>query len=108
MRMTVSALTSPGSPRPCLEQKDEDGDTQLVGLSCFRRLGTHLFHELAHFREVARRALCDPDFIALRSLFDIAEELLVGPLFPSFSDRRLDPLPDAKEFPDVLEEQVIV
>jgi hypothetical protein len=67
-----------------------------------------LFHELAHFREVARRALFDPGFIALRSLFHIGEELLVGPLFPSFSDRRLDPLSDAEEFPAGLEEQVIV
>src|SRR5713101_6086224 len=98
MRMTVPALTSPGSPRPCLERKDEDGGTQLVGLSCFRRLGTHLFHELAHFREVARRALFDPDFIALRSLFHIAEELLVGPLFPSSSDHRHYSFPDSKEF----------
>jgi hypothetical protein len=28
MRMTVPTLTSPGSPRPCLERKDEDGGTQ--------------------------------------------------------------------------------
>ena len=25
------SLTSPGSPRPCLERKDKDGGTQLVG-----------------------------------------------------------------------------
>jgi len=57
---------------------------------------------------VARRALVHPGLKANCGLFQIGQKLLIGPLFPSFGDGRLDPFPDAKEFAAGLKEQIIV
>src|SRR4029077_8938653 len=76
--------------------------------SCFRRLRTHLLHKLSHFGDVTGRALVHPDLKALRGLFQMRKELLIGPLFSSFRERWLDPLPDAEEFTAGFEEQVLV
>src|ERR1700724_3522625 len=71
-------------------------------------LATHLLHELAHFSDVTGRSLLHPNLKALRSLFQMREELLVGPLFSSFGNSWLDPLPDTEEFPVGFKEQVLV
>src|ERR1700686_1198768 len=71
-------------------------------------LAAHLLHELAHLSDVTGRALLHPDLKALRGLFQMREELLVSPLFASFGDSWLDPLPDPEEFPASFEKQVLV
>src|SRR5579862_479399 len=85
----------------------EDGES-ITKLSCFRHLGAHLFHELAHGRDVAWRAAFDPFLISLRSFFQVGAERPGDETLPETWNDRLDHLPYAEKLPAGFEEQVLM
>src|ERR1017187_7590032 len=76
--------------------------------SGFRELSAHLFHELAHPRNMTRRALFHPHFIPLRSFLQVREEQRSLKLFPEPRQHRLNPLPNSKKLTVGLKEQIFV
>jgi hypothetical protein len=95
---------------PCLPRRagtDQDGALS-VSLSRFFQLGAHLFHELAHGRDMAGRAVFGPFLIALRGLFQVGAERLGNETLSECWYNRLDPLPDTEKLSAGFEEQVLV
>src|SRR5712691_385421 len=78
------------------------------GLSCRCKLRAHLFHKLAHASDMTRRATFDPGFVALRSFFQVREELLIHKPLPSLRDDGLDELPDPEKLAAGLKEEAFV
>jgi hypothetical protein len=73
-------------------------------LSGFCKLTAHLGHKLAHGGDITWRAAFDPGFVALRSFFQVREELLVHKPVPSLRNDGLDAFPDPEKFATGLKE----
>src|SRR5437016_5128514 len=97
------------NPRPVSRTNRETRTGHPVRrLSGFRQLGAHLFHELAHRRDVAGRAAFDPFLITLRSFFQVGAERLGDETLSECGDNRLEQLPDTKKLSAGFEEQVLM
>src|SRR5215469_15013294 len=94
------------NPRPV--SKRPGRGIPVWGLGCFRSLGTHLFHELAHGCDVARRSSFRPFLIALRSFFQVRAERLGNETLSECWSNRLDQLPDTEKLSAGFEEQVLM
>src|SRR6185369_14521406 len=67
------------NPRPVSQTNGETRTGHPVReVSCFRKLGAHLFHELAHRCDVAWRAAFDPFLITLCSFFQVGAERVLS------------------------------
>src|ERR1700674_924055 len=75
---------------------------------CCCKLSSHLFHKLAHAGDISRIAAFNPGFVALRSFFQVREELLIYEPLPSLRDDGLDALPDPEKLAAGLKEEVFV
>src|SRR5215469_12774236 len=75
---------------------------------CFRSLGAHLFHELAHGCDVARRSGFRPFLITLRSFFQVRAERFGNEKLSECWYNRLDRLPDTEKLSAGFEEQVLM
>src|SRR5579864_6612456 len=95
-------------PRPLPQAKAREDGESITKLSCFRHLGAHLFHELAHGRDVAWRAAFNPFLISLRSFFQVGAERPGDKTLPETWNDRLDHLPYAEKLPAGFEEQVLM
>src|SRR5579863_1086811 len=99
---------SPARKAPASHPPRWKGGIPARALRRFRRLSSHLFHELAHSGDVARRAFVHPGLKALSGFFEIREKLLVGPLFASFCNSRPDAFPYATKLAAGFKEQIVV
>src|SRR5260370_26145448 len=68
----------------------------------------HLLHELAHSRNMTRRAAFAPAFEALRRFFHMRDYVLVDELLANLRDDGLDALPNPEELTARLKEKVFV
>src|ERR1039458_3167170 len=73
-------------------------------LSGFCKLTAHLGHKLAHGGDITWRAAFDPGFVALRSFFQVREELFIHKPLPSLRNDGLDAFPDPEKFATSLKE----
>jgi hypothetical protein len=71
-------------------------------------LGAHLFHQLAHGRNVPGRAAFDPLLITLRSLFQVRAERFGYETLSECGHNRLDHFPTTEKLTASFEKQIFM